>query len=149
MVESVVPQEQMKLFNRSKKMPERMSEDMAMQEPQEELTDSGLRRDHPKVALYEFASFLIDLPPEKINGIKSFIMRYPLVSEAITETIQMPLEDLNDVFDALTGDVKASQRLEQKLGMTQPSEQQQMQAQQMPMQAEQPPMQMEQGRGLA
>ena len=153
MVESVVPQEQMELFNRSKKMPERMSEDMAMQEPQEELTDSGLRRDDPKVALSEFGSFLIDLPPEKINGIKSFIMRYPLVTEAITETIQMPLEDLNDVFDALTGDVKASQRLEQKLGMTQPLEQQQMQApmqaQQMPMQAEQPPMQMEQGRGLA
>tara|TARA_X000001388_G_C2125357_1_gene82973 strand:- start:1 stop:462 length:462 start_codon:yes stop_codon:yes gene_type:complete len=153
MVESVVPQEQMELFNRPKKMPERMPEDMAMQEPEEELTDSGLRRDDPKVALAEFGSFLIDLPPEKINGIKSFIMRYPLVTEAITETIQMPPEDLNDVFDALMGDVKASQRLEQKLGMTQPSEQPQMQApmqaQQMPMQAEQPPMQMEQGRGLA
>ena len=153
MVESVVPQEQMELFNRPKKMPERMPEDMAMQEPEEELTDSGLRRDDPKVALSEFGSFLIDLPPEKINGIKSFIMRYPLVTEAITETIQMPPEDLNDVFDALMGDVKASQRLEQKLGMTQPSEQPQMQApmqaQQMPMQAEQPPMQMEQGRGLA
>ena len=62
----------------------------------------------------------------------------------------MPKKSYMDKSNILTEQYfKASQRLEQKLGMTQPSEQQQMQAQQMPMQAEQPPMQMEQGRGLA
>ena len=83
MVESVVPQEQMELFNRSKKMPERMSEDMAMQEPQEQLTESGLRRDDPKVALSEFGSFLIsdryDFSQDKImSGVLDSNLKYYL-----------------------------------------------------------------------
>ena len=69
MLDEVVPQEQMGLFNRPKEMaepmPEEMAEpmpeEMAMEEPQEELIDSGLRRDDPRVALGELATFLIDL----------------------------------------------------------------------------------------
>ena len=146
MVDEVVPQEQMEVFNRPREMAEPMPEEMAMEEPQEELTDSGLRQDDPKVALGTLAQFLIDLQPEKINTFKAFIMRFPLVTQAVVETTQTPPEELNDLFNAALGDPEANKRLMEKFGG---EEAMAMEPQQMPAQAEQPPAQMEQGRGLA
>ena len=155
MVESVVPQEQMELFNRPKKMPERMPKDMAMQEPEEELTDSGLRRDDPRVALGELATFLIDLEPQKINSMRSLVMHFPRITEAVVETTQTSPEELDDLFRAALGDPQANRRLllkyggEEAMAAERDIQEQSMQAQQMPVQQEQPPAQMEQGRGLA
>jgi hypothetical protein len=155
MVDEVVPQEQMEVFNRPREMAEPMPEEMAMEEPQEELTDSGLRQDDPKVALGTLAQFLINLQPEKINTLKSFVMRFPLITEAVLETLQMPPEELKDLFDAAIGDPEANKRLilkyggEEAMAAEQDIQAQPMQPQQMPVQAEQPPAQMEQGRGLA
>ena len=142
MVDEVVPQEQMEVFNRPREMAEPMPEEMAMEEPQEELTDSGLRQDDPKVALATLAQFLIDLQPEKINTLKSFVMRFPLVMEAVSKTTQTPPEELNDLFNAALGDPEANKRLVQKFGgeedMT--MQEQQMQPQQMqPQQMEEQP----------
>ena len=142
MVDEVVPQEQMEVFNRPREMAEPMPEEMAMEEPQEELTDSGLRQDDPKVALATLAQFLIDLQPEKINTLKSFVMRFPLVMEAVSKTTQTPPEELNDLFNAALGDPEANKRLAQKFGgeedMT--MQEQQMQPQQMqPQQMEEQP----------
>ena len=142
MVDEVVPQEQMEVFNRPREMAEPMPEEMAMEEPQEELTDSGLRQDDPKVALATLAQFLIDLQPEKINTLKSFVMRFPLVMEAVSKTTQTPPEELNDLFNAALGDPEANKRLAQKFGgeedMT--MQPQQMQPQQMqPQQMEEQP----------
>ena len=142
MVDEVVPQEQMEVFNRPREMAEPMPEEMAMEEPQEELTDSGLRQDDPKVALGTLAQFLIDLQPEKINTLKSFVMRFPLVMEAVSKTTQTPPEELNDLFNAALGDPEANKRLVQKFGgeedMT--MQEQQMQPQQMqPQQMEEQP----------
>ena len=142
MVDEVVPQEQMEVFNRPREMAEPMPEEMAMEEPQEELTDSGLRQDDPKVALGTLAQFLINLQPEKINTLKSFVMRFPLVMEAVSKTTQTPPEELNDLFNAALGDPEANKRLVQKFGgeedMT--MQEQQMQPQQMqPQQMEEQP----------
>ena len=146
MVDEVVPQEQMEVFNRPREMAEPMPEEMAMEEPQEERLDSGIRQDDPKVALGTLAQFLIDLQPEKINTLKSFVMRFPLVMEAVSKTTQTPPEELNDLFNAALGDPEANKRLMEKFGG---EEAMAMEPQQMPAQAEQPPAQMEQGRGLA
>ena len=133
MVDEVVPQEQMEVFNRPREMAEPMPEEMAMEEPQEEMLSSGLREDDPKVALGTLAQFLIDLQPEKINTLKSFVMRFPLVMEAVSKTTQTPPEELNDLFNAALGDPEANKRLAQKFGgeedMT--MQEQQMQPQQM------------------
>jgi len=133
MVDEVVPQEQMEVFNRPREMAEPMPEEMAMEEPQEERLDSGIRQDDPKVALGTLAQFLIDLQPEKINTLKSFVMRFPLVMEAVSKTTQTPPEELNDLFNAALGDPEANKRLAQKFGgeedMT--MQEQQMQPQQM------------------
>ena len=83
MVDEVVPQEQMEVFNRPREMAEPMPEEMAMEEPQEELTDSGLRQDDPKVALATLANFLMDLQPDKINLLKSLVLSFPLITEAV------------------------------------------------------------------
>ena len=155
MVDEVVPQEQMEVFNRPREMAEPMPEEMAMEEPQEEMLSSGLREDDPKVALGTLAQFLIDLQPEKINTFKAFVMRFPLITQAIVETTQTPPEELNDLFNAALGDPEANKRLMEKFGgeeamaAEQDIQAQPMQPQQMPVQAEQPPAQMEQGRGLA
>ena len=155
MVDEVVPQEQMEVFNRPREMAEPMPEEMAMEEPQEELTDSGLRQDDQKVALATLANFLIDLQPDKINLLKSLVLRFPLITEAVLETLQMPPEELKDLFDAAIGDPEANKRLmlkyggEEAMAAEQDIQAQPMQPQQMPVQAEQPPAQMEQGRGLA
>ena len=142
MVDEVVPQEQMEVFNRPREMAEPMPEEMAMEEPQEEMLSSGLREDDPKVALGTLAQFLIDLQPEKINTLKSFVMRFPLVMEAVSKTTQTPPEELNDLFNAALGDPEANKRLAQKFGgeedMT--MQEQQMQPQQMqPQQMEEQP----------
>tara|TARA_R110000824_G_scaffold1091_1_gene5956 strand:+ start:355 stop:1272 length:918 start_codon:yes stop_codon:yes gene_type:complete len=142
MVDEVVPQEQMEVFNRPREMAEPMPEEMAMEEPQEERLDSGIRQDDPKVALGTLAQFLIDLQPEKINTLKSFVMRFPLVMEAVSKTTQTPPEELNDLFNAALGDPEANKRLVQKFGgeedMT--MQEQQMQPQQMqPQQMEEQP----------
>ena len=125
------------------------------------MSDAGLRKDDPRLAFAVLATFLVDLEPNKINQIKSFTMGYPRVTEAVSETLQMAPEELNDLFDASLGDPKANQRMLQKFGgeeamateepmQPQPLAQAQPQPQpQMPMQAEQPPVPMEQGRGLA
>ena len=82
-------------------------------------------------------------------------MRFPLITEAVSQTTQMPPEDLNDLFDAALGNPEANMRILKKLGVEEefPIQQMPMQEQQppaqMPMQAQQPPAQMEQGRGLA
>jgi len=149
MVDEVVPQEQMEVFNRPREMAEPMPEEMAMEEPQEEMLSSGLREDDPKVALGTLAHFLIDLQPEKINTFKAFVMRFPLITEAVVETTQTPPEELNDLFNAALGDPEANKRLAQKFGgeedMT--MQEQQMQPQQMEPQQMQPqqmqPQQME------
>ena len=71
-------------------------------------------------------------------------MRHPRVTEAVSETLQMAPEELNDLFDASLGDPKANQRMMQRFGgeeamaMEEP-----MQAQpQTPMQQPQPQSQM-------
>ena len=163
MVDEVVPQEQMGLFNRPKEMaepmPEEMAEpmpeEMAMEEPQEELIDSGLRRDDPRVALGELATFLIDLEPQKINSMRSLVMHFPRITEAVVETTQTSPEELDDLFRAALGDPQANRRLllkyggEEAMAAERDIQEQSMQAQQMPVQQEQPPAQLEQGRGLA
>ena len=138
MVDEVVPQEQMEVFNRPREMAEPMPEEMAMEEPQEERLDSGIRQDDPKVALGTLAQFLIDLQPEKINTFKAFVMRFPLITQAIVETTQTPPEELNDLFNAALGDPEANKRLMEKFGGEeamamdpQQMEPQQMQPQQM------------------
>ena len=146
MVDEVVPQEQMEVFNRPREMAEPMPEEMAMEEPQAEMLASGLRKDDPKVALGSLAHFLTELSFDKINTIKTFIMDFPLITEAVSQTTQMPPEELNDLFNAALGDPEANKRLAQKFGG---EEAMAMEPQQMPAQAEQPPAQMEQGRGLA
>ena len=102
-----------------------------------------------------------DRPNEKTTFMKSFVLDNPPITEAVSDTLQMPPEDLNDIFNALLGDGEASKRLVQKFGgeeamameepmQPRPLAQAQPQAQpQIPMQAEQPPVPMEQGRGLA
>ena len=164
MVDEVVPQEQMEVFNRPREMaepmPEEMAEpmpeEMAMEEPQAEMLASGLREDDPKVAVGTLAQFLVDLNPEKINTFKFFIMRFPLITEAVSETLQMPPEEINDLFNAALGDPEANKRLILRFGGEEAMAAEEgmaadegMQPQQMPVQAEQPPAQMEQGRGLA
>ena len=161
MVDEVVPKEQMEVFDRPREMAEPAPEEMMADEPQAAMTDTGLRRDDPRLAFAAFATFLVDLEPNKINQMKSFTMGYPRVTEAISETLQMAPEELNDLFDASLGDPNANQRMLQKFGgeeamameepmQPQPLAQAQPQPQpQMPMQAEQPPVPMEQGRGLA
>jgi len=165
MPDEVVPQEQMEMFNQGRteqrppppsprRMAEAPMEEAITEAPMEQgMSDTGLRRDDPRLAFAAFATFLVDLQPDKINQMKSFTMGYPRVTEAISETLQMAPEELNDLFDASLGDPNANQRMLQKFGgeeamaMEEP-----MQAQpqpQMPMQAEQPPVPMEQGRGLA
>ena len=155
MVDEVVPQEQMEVFNRPREMAEPMPEEMAMEEPQEEISDAAINANDPKIAVATIATFLVDLPPDKVNMMKSFIMRFPLITEAVSQTTQMPPEDLNDLFDAALGNPEANIRILKKLGVEEefPIQQMPMQEQQppaqMPMQAQQPPAQMEQGRGLA
>ena len=170
MVDEVVPKEQMEVFNRPREMAEPMPEEriaapapeeMMADEPQAAMSDTGLRRDDPRLAFAAFATFLVDLEPDKINQMKSFTMGYPRVTEAVSETLQMAPEELNDLFDASLGDPNANQRMLQKFGgeeatameepmQPRPLAQAQPQPQpQMPMQAEQPLVPMEQGRGLA
>lgn len=163
MVDEVIPQEQMSLFTRPREMDEYASEkriidptldDRVVEKSLNEITDSGLPTDDPKVALSEFASFLIGLPDEKIRGMKSFVFRYPLVNEAMLETTQLLPEELNDVFSASLGDLKSSRRLLLKYGgeeaaRAEEDAQQQMKEYQMSEEQEQPPEQMDQGRGLA
>ena len=161
MVNEVVPKEQMEVFDRPREMAEPMPEEMMADEAQAELSDTGLRRDDPRLAFVALATFLVDLEPDKINQMKTFTMGYPRVTEAVSETLQMAPEELNDLFDASLGDPNANQRMLQKFGgeeatameepmQPRPLAQAQPQPQpQMPMQAEQPPVPMEQGRGLA
>ena len=166
MVDEVVPKEQMEVFDRPREMAEPMPEEriaapapeeMMADEPQAAMTDTGLRRDDPRLAFAAFATFLVDLEPDKINQTKTFTMGYPRVTEAISETLQMAPEELNDLFDASLGDPNANQRMlskfasEEDMAMAESVQPQPLaQAQpQMPMQAEQPPVPMEQGRGLA
>mgnify|MGYP003651803468 CR=1 FL=1 len=158
MADEVVPQEQMEVFNRPREIAEPMPEEMMADEPQAEMSDTGLRRDDPKLAFAAFATFLVDLQANQINQLKTFTMSYPRVTEAVSETLQMAPEELNDLFDASLGDPQANQRMLQKFGgeeamameepmqaqpqpqmPMQPQEQPPAQAQaQMPMQEEQP-----------
>jgi len=159
MVDEVVPKEQMEVFDRPREMAAPAPEEMMVDEPQAAMSDTGLRRDDPRLAFAALATFLVDLEPDKINQMKSFTMGYPRVTEAVSETLQMAPEELNDLFDASLGDPNANQRMLQKFGGEEAmATEQPMQAQplaqpqpqpQMPMQAEQPPVPMEQGRGLA
>ena len=159
MADEVVPQEQMEVFNRPREMAEPMPEEMMADEPQAEMSDTGLRRDDPKLAFAVLATFLVDLQVTQIHQLKTFIMRHPRVTEAVSETLQMAPEELNDLFNASLGDPQANQRMMQRFGgeeamaMEEPMQAQaQAQAQpQMPMQQPQPqpPAQMEQARGLA
>ena len=162
MADEVVPQEQMEVFNRSREMAEPMPEEIVADEPQAEMSDTGLRRDDPKIAFAAFASFLVELDPDKINFVKNFVMNLPLITNAVSESLQIAPEELNDLFDASLGDPKANQRMLQRFGGEEAmATEEPMQAQpqpQMPMQAEQPPaqeqvpMEAEQpqgGRGLA
>ena len=116
MADEVVPQEQMEVFNRPREMAEPMPEEIMADEPQAEMSDTGLRRDDPKLAFAAFATFLVDLQPNKINALKTFTMSYPRVTEAVSETLQMAPEELNDLFDASLGDPKANQRMLQRFG---------------------------------
>tara|TARA_R100000687_G_C6422419_1_gene151668 strand:+ start:378 stop:920 length:543 start_codon:yes stop_codon:yes gene_type:complete len=140
MVDKVIPQEQMKLFNRPKEMAEPMPEEMMAEEPQVEMSDTGLRRDDPKIALGSLAVFLIDLRPDKIKAMKSFIMDFPLVTEAVSETLQIAPEELNDLFDASLGDPEANRRMIQKFGGEEAmvGEEAMLREQEMPLQREQP-----------
>ena len=157
MVNEVVPKEQMEVFDRPREIAEPMPEEMMADEPQAAMSDTGLRRDDPRLAFAAFATFLVDLQPNKINALKTFTMSYPRVTEAVSETLQIAPEELNDLFDASLGDPQANQRMMQRFGgeeamaMEEPMQPQPLaQPQpQMPMQAEQPPVPMEQGRGLA
>ena len=150
MVNEVVPKEQMEVFDRPRQMAEPAPEEMMADEPQAAMSDTGLRRDDPRLAFAAFATFLVDLEPDKINQMKSFTMGYPRVTEAVSETLQMAPEELNDLFDASLGDPNANQRMLQKFGGEEAmATEQPMQDQpQMPMQEEQPqmPMQAEQPR---
>ena len=155
MPEEIVPKEQMEVFNRGQtdrrpSLPPRRMAEAPMEEAisevpmeQEEVMDSGLSRSDPKTLLADFGTFLIGLPNEKTAFMKSFVLDNPPITEAVSDTLQMPPEDLNDVFNALLGDAEAMAMEEpmqpQPLAQAQP---------QMPMQAEQPPVPMEQGRGL-
>ena len=149
MVDEVVPKEQMEVFDRPREMAEPMPEEriaapapeeMMADEPQAAMSDTGLRRDDPRLAFAAFATFLVDLEPDKINQMKSFTMGYPRVTEAVSETLQMAPEELNDLFDASLGDPNANQRMLQKFGGEEAmATEEPMQDQlQMPMQAEQP-----------
>ena len=175
MPEEIVPKEQMEVFNQGRterrpSLPPRRMAEAPMEEAisevpmeQEEVMDTGLSRSDPKTLLADFGTFLIGLPNEKITFMKSFVLDNPPITEAVSDTLQMPPEDLNDIFNALLGDAEASKRLVQKFGgeeamameepmQPRPLAQAQPQPQpqpQMPMQAEQPPVPMEQGRGLA
>ena len=150
MVNEVVPKEQMEVFDRPRQMAEPAPEEMMADEPQAAMSDTGLRRDDPRLAFAALATFLVDLEPDKINQMKSFTMGYPRVTEAVSETLQMAPEELNDLFDASLGDPNANQRMLQKFGGEEAmATEQPMQDQpQMPMQEEQPqmPMQAEQPR---
>ena len=168
MPEEIVPKEQMEVFNQGRterrpSLPPRRMAEAPMEEAiseapmEEEVMDSGLSRSDPKTLLADFGNFLIGLPNEKTTFMKSFVLDNPPITEAVSDTLQMPPEDLNDIFNALLGDGEASKRLVQKFGgeeamaMEEPMQPRPLaQAQpQMPMQAEQPPVPMEQGRGLA
>ena len=150
MPEEIVSQEQMEMFNQGRTeqrppppppSPRRMAE-----APMEQgMSDTGLRRDDPRLAFAAFATFLVDLRPEKINQMKTFVMNFPLVTDAVSETLQMAPEELNDLFNASLGDPEANQRMLQKFGGEEAmATEEPMQPQpqpQMPMQAEQPPAQ--------
>ena len=117
MPEEIVSQEQMEMFNQSREGVEPVSEErMLPEEPQAEMSDTGLRRDDPRLAFAAFATFLVDLRPEKINQMKTFVMSFPLVTDAVSETLQMAPEELNDLFNASLGDPEANQRMLQKFG---------------------------------
>ena len=128
MPEEIVSQEQMEMFNQGRTeqrppppSPRRMAE-VPMEEAiteapmEQEMSDTGLRRDDPRLAFAAFATFLVDLRPEKINQMKTFVMNFPLVTDAVSETLQMAPEELNDLFNASLGDPKANQRMLQKFG---------------------------------
>ena len=140
MVDEVVPKEQMEVFDRPREMAAPAPEEMMVDEPQAAMSDTGLRRDDPRLAFAALATFLVDLEPDKINQMKSFTMGYPRVTEAVSETLQMAPEELNDLFDASLGDPNANQRMLQKFGGEEAmATEEPMQDQlQMPMQAEQP-----------
>ena len=158
MPEEIVPKEQMEVFNRGRteRRPSLPPRRMAEAPMEEEVMDTGLSRSDPKTLLADFGTFLIGLPNEKTTFMKSFVLDNPPITEAVSDTLQMPPEDLNDIFNALLGDGEASKRLVEKFGgeeamaMEEPMQPRPLaQAQpQMPMQAEQPPVLMEQGRGL-
>ena len=116
MADEVVPQEQMEVFNRPREIAEPMPEEMMADEPQAEMSDTGLRRDDPKIAFAAFASFLVELEPDKINFVKNFVMNLPLITNAVSESLQIAPEELNDLFNASLGDPQANQRMMQKLG---------------------------------
>jgi len=128
MPEAIVPQEQMEMFNQgrterrppppSRRMAEAPMEEAISEVPmeQEEVMDTGLSRSDPRTLLADFGNFLVGLPNEKATFMKSFIMDNPPITEAVSGTLQMPAEDLNDIFNALLGDIEASKRLMQKFG---------------------------------
>ena len=142
MADEVVPQEQMEVFNRPREIAEPMPEEMMADEPQAEMSDTGLRRDDPKLAFAAFASFLVELEPDKINFVKNFVMNLPLITNAVSESLQIAPEELNDLFNASLGDPQANQRMLQRFGGEEAmamEEPMQAQAQpQMPMQQPQP-----------
>ena len=144
MADEVVPKEQMEVFDRPREMAEPAPEEMMADEPQAEMSDTGLRRDDPKLAFAAFATFLVDLQANQINQLKTFTMSYPRVTEAVSETLQMAPEELNDLFDASLGDPQANQRMLQKFGgeeamaMEEPMQAQAQAQPQMPMQQPQP-----------
>ena len=116
MADEVVPKEQMEVFDRPREMAEPAPEEMMADEPQAEMSDTGLRRDDPKIAFAAFASFLVELEPDKINFVKNFVMNLPLITNAVSESLQIAPEELNDLFNASLGDPQANQRMMQKLG---------------------------------
>ena len=164
MPEEIMYKEQMEMFDegQTEQRPPPPSPSRLAEAPREqEMSDTGLRRDDPRLAFAAFATFLVDLRPEKINQMKTFVMSFPRVTEAVSETLQMASEELNDLFNASLGDPEANQRMLQKFGgeeamateepIQQPQPQMPMQAEQPPAQ-EQVPMEAEQpqgGRGLA
>ena len=151
MPEEIVPKEQMEVFNQGRterrpSLPPRRMAEAPMEEAiseapmEEEVMDSGLSRSDPKTLLADFGNFLIGLPNEKTTFMKSFVLDNPPITEAVSDTLQMPPEDLNDIFNALLGDAEASKRLVEKFGGEEAmATEEPMQDQlQMPMQAEQP-----------
>ena len=146
MPEAIVPQEQMEMFNQgrterrppppSRRMAEVPMEEAISEVPmeQEEVMDTGLSRSDPRTLLADFGNFLVGLPNEKTTFMKSFIMDNPPITEAVSGTLQMPPEDLNDIFNALLGDIEASKRLMQKFG----GEEAMVGEQGMPLQREEP-----------